>query len=268
MFGAQGCAAGRDLYLVDAGEAAKMTTPQHVANILVDIASKLLGDDDVVGLLHSASEHAVNLTGASAAAILLADSNRQLQYMVSTTQRAEILEGVMSGDDEGPYQKCFQTGAPIVAVHLKEGGSHWAKFGLRAAAVGYDAIHALPLRFRSEQVGALTLLYVQSESLNPQNARIVQALADILTISVLGRRRVQQAHDLNNQLEIALTSRVIIEQAKGAFAQRMGITVDEAFHLLRRYARHHQLRLAVLCEEIISTPALIKTIAAFAKPSK
>lgn len=244
-----------------------MATSEHVANTLVDIASKLL-DDNVVDLLHSAAEHAVNLTGASAAAILLADSDRRVQYTVSTTQRAEILEGVMSGADDGPFQKCFQTGAPVIAVRLKEGGSRWTKFGSSAAAVGYDAIHALPLRFRSEKLGVLTLLYVQGASLSPHNARMVQALADILAISILGRRRVQKAHELNNQLEGALTSRVIIEQAKGAFAQRMGISVDEAFHLLRGYARHHQLRLTAVCEEVISTPALMNTISAFAKPSK
>src|SRR5699024_637483 len=199
----------------------------------------------------------------SAAAILLADSDGMLRYMVSTTQKAEILEEVSSANDDDPCQQCFRTGNPVVAAGLKGSGSRWPKFRARAAARGYDAVHVLPLRFRNDRIGALKLLFARSESLPPGNAMLVQAVADILTISLLQNRTVQQAQALNNQLEGALTSRVLIEQAKGAFAHHKGISVDEAFDLLRKYARHHQLRLAGVCQDVINTPTLINTIAAF-----
>ena len=81
---------------------------------------------------------------------------------------------------------------------------------------------------------------------------MAQAFADIATIAILQHRAAREAQVVNEQLNRALNSRVVIEQAKGVLAEREDLDVQQAFEWLRRHARNHNLRLADLAGDVIA----------------
>jgi len=239
-----------------------MATPELVADALVDVASQLVNGYDTAEFLHSVAEHAVTLTGAKAAAILLADGAGELQYMAATTERAEILQDLAVHHEDGPCQESFRTGEPVLATDLREVRDRWPVFAPRAVSLGYEAVHVLPLRFREHNIGALKLFLARQAPLDSTQVRIVQALADIFAITVLQGRSLDQAQTVNAQLQGALASRILIEQAKGALAQRLGVCADEAFHILRDHSRRHRQPLTDLCSDVINGSEALTAVAA------
>ena len=239
-----------------------MVTPELVADTLVEVASQLANGYDTADFLHSVAEHAVTLTGAKAAAILLADAAGELRYMAATTERAEILQDLAEHHEDGPCQECFRTGEPVIATDLHEAGARWPVFAPRAVSLGYEAVHVLPLRFREHNIGTLKLFLPRQTPLDSTQVKIVQALADIFAITVLQGRNLDQAQTVNVQLQGALASRILIEQAKGALAQRLGVCADEAFLILRDHSRRHRQPLTDLCSDVINASGALAAVAA------
>ena len=108
------------------------------------------------------------------------------------------------------------------------------------------------MRLRSDRIGALNMFHTEPRALSGADLTSVQALADVATIGILHERSIHEAQLLTEQLQRALNSRVVIEQAKGAVAERLGVDVDEAFRRLRVYARAHNRRLG----DVAATTAL------------
>jgi hypothetical protein len=116
---------------------------------------------------------------------------------------------------------------------------------------GFAAVQALPMRLRQQVIGALNLFRAVPGDFDPLDVRVGQALADVATISLLHERSMRLSDALNEQLQTALNSRVVIEQAKGKLAERMGVDMDQAFSLLRDFARNRNLRLSDLAQAFI-----------------
>jgi ANTAR domain len=112
-------------------------------------------------------------------------------------------------------------------------------------------VQALPMRLREQVIGALNLFRVGPGGLAPADIRVGQALADVATISLLHERSMRLSDTLNEQLQTALNSWVIIEQAKGKLAERLGVDTDQAFSLLRDRARSSNRRLSDLAQAFI-----------------
>jgi AmiR/NasT family two-component response regulator len=116
-------------------------------------------------------------------------------------------------------------------------------------------VHAFPLRLRSEVIGALNVFGADAGGLDDADVPIVQALADVAAIGLLQERAIRRGEILTEQLQGALNTRVVIEQAKGAVAQAHGVSVDEAFRLIRGFARRHNRRLSEVAHTVVSDPA-------------
>ena len=106
-------------------------------------------------------------------------------------------------------------------------------------------------RLRGDVVGVLTLLHNAPHTLTDVDTRLGQALADAATIGLLHERAVRHAETVTEQLQGALNSRVIIEQAKGVLAAQADIGPDEAFTILRSHARSQELRLSELARAVV-----------------
>ena len=120
----------------------------------------------------------------------------------------------------------------------------WPRFAAAAQQAGFAAVQALPMRLRDQVIGALNLFRAVPGAFDPADIRIGQALADVATISLLHERSMRHSDTVNEQLQTALNSRVIIEQAKGKLAERLGLDMDRAFSVLRDHARTRNLRLS------------------------
>jgi len=235
--------------------------PERLADVFVEVADTLVDDFDLIEFLELVTTRGAELVGAGAAGLLLADHNGQLQFMAGTDEVTRLLELFQVQAREGPCLDCFTSGSPVVNADLSDTGEQWPLFAPRAVDVGFRSVHAIPLRLRGTVIGALNLFSADVGRLRSEDVHVVQALADVATIGLLQERAIHRGEVLAEQLQRALNSRVVIEQAKGAIAQLHGMSVDEAFALLRGYARSRQLRLGDVAQSVVSDPSGIGDLA-------
>ena len=227
---------------------------QLLIRAFVGLADTLVDDYDVIDLLDRLVGYSVELLSADAAGILLADSHGALRVVASSNEHTEWIELMQLQADQGPCVDCFRTGAPVSITDLDDTTSRWPR--LAAALAGqssYRSVHALPLRLRGEAIGAMNLFHDQPGALPATDLELGQALADVATIGILQERAIRRGEVLNEQLQTALNSRILIEQAKGVLAEHGNLTMVIAFDRLRSYARRHNLRLSAVAQQVIDT---------------
>src|SRR6478752_676977 len=192
-----------------------MIATEALAALFVEVADTLVVDFDIVDFLHMVTTRTADITRADAAGLVLADAHGRLQFMAASTESVKMLELFQLQAEEGPCRDCFRFGAPVINSDLS-----------RAAG-----------------------------RIEADDLKIIQALADVATIGLLQQRALAHSEILTEQLQGALNSRVTIEQAKGALARMRGISVDEAFTLMRDHSRRHHLRLTDLALAVVTDPA-------------
>ena len=217
----------------------------------VSLADTLVSDYDVIDLLHRLCSDSVRLLPVDAAGLLLSDQRGTLRVVSSSAEQAHLVELFQLQANEGPCLDCFRTSQQVVSTDLSR-EARWPRFVERARQAGYGAVHALPLRLRSETIGGLNLFGSTPGALPPHALRVGQALADVATIGILQERALRRQEVLAEQLQGALNSRVIIEQAKGMLAERGQIDLSQAFAVLRAHARTSQQRLSDLARDVVN----------------
>ncbi|WP_406507920.1 GAF and ANTAR domain-containing protein [Streptomyces sp. NBC_00212] len=223
-----------------------------LAKTFVELADTLVADFDLIDFLRLLTDRCVGMLGASAAGVLLADRDGELRVMAASDEQVRLLELFQLQNDEGPCLECFRTGTPVAVPDLRTETDRWPHFTEQAGRHGFGAVQALPMRLRDEVVGALNLFRTAPGPFEPVSTSIAQALADVATISLLQQRSVHRSTVLNEQLQTALNSRVLIEQAKGKLAERHSIDMEQAFTALRGYARSHNRRLSDLAHAFVT----------------
>ena len=224
---------------------------ERLGQVFVELADTLVDEFDPVEFLQTLTDRSVELLGADAAGLMLADQRGALQLMASTMERARDLEVFELQHREGPCVDCFATGRPVVNVDLTEAYERWPVFTPAAVEAGFRATYALPLRLRRQVVGAVNLFTAEPGRLDEAHVAIGQAMADVATIGLLHERNLREQTALSEQLQAALQSRVLIEQAKGVLAARTGTGVAEAFVVMRSFARHRGLPLTAVATGVI-----------------
>jgi transcriptional regulator with GAF, ATPase, and Fis domain len=219
---------------------------QLLSETFVELTDTMVADFDVVDFLHLVTDRSVQLLDVSAAGLLLADPRGELRVVAASSEAARLLELFQLQNQQGPCLDCFRAGQPVAAADLDAEAGRWPRFATAARRAGFTAVQALPLRLRDQVIGALNLFRAQPGVFDPADVRIGQALADVATISLLHERSMRQSDALNEQLQSALNSRVVIEQAKGKLAERLGLDMAQAFSLLRDYGRARNRRLSEL----------------------
>ena len=233
---------------------------ERLAEVFVEMADTLVDEFDVIEFLQTVTARTAELTDASAVGLLLADHHGQLQFMAASDEATRLLELFQLQHREGPCLDAFTTRAPVVNADLSQAAGRWPLFAPRAAGGGFRSVHALPLRLRSDVIGALNLFGSGTGTLTPADIQVVQALADVATIGLLQERAIRRAEVLAEQLQGALNSRVVIEQAKGALARIHDVDVDHAFERLRTYARRSNRKLVEIAHAVITDPATIPAL--------
>jgi GAF domain-containing protein len=227
--------------------------PEKLAQTFVELADSLVDDFDALDLLNVLVERCVDLLGVAAAGLLIADGQDQLRLAVSSSESARLLELYQIQNDEGPCLECYRTGTPVSVDSMEEAHARWPRFADAASREGFVGVLALPLRLRGHVIGALNLFDARDGILSdPTICPVAQSMADVATIAILQERIGKEREILNEQLESALTSRVVIEQAKGVLAARLDIEMEEAFERLRKRSRDDRRRLVVVAEEVVN----------------
>jgi GAF domain-containing protein len=216
------------------------------------LADTLVADYDVVDLLQMLVDSCHELLDASAAGILLADQDGLLELVASTSEASRLVEMMQLGADAGPCIESFRTGELVSVPDIGSVRTEWARFRDSALEQGFAAIYAIPLRLREETIGTLNLFRFSSGELNPQDLIAARAFGDVATIGILHERSLRESEIVREQLQNALSSRILIEQAKGIIAYVRNVSVDEAFTIIRDHARSSHSGIGALAAQIVN----------------
>jgi len=228
-----------------------MTREADVVRALVEMADTLVDDYDVIDLLTGLTDRCVSLLDVSAAGVMLASPAGSLELAASSSEAMRLLELFELQEQEGPCLDAFRTGEVVEHENLEAGTGRWPLFAAAALEAGFRSALAMPLRLRDVTLGALNLLSVTRVPIDEADLVVARAFADLATLSIVQHRASAEAQRLNEQLSAALSSRVVIEQAKGVLAERAGIDLAEAFVRLRAFARHNNLRLTEVAQAAV-----------------
>jgi GAF domain-containing protein len=232
-----------------------MIAVEKLAAVFVEVADTLVVDFDIVDFLQMVTARSADMTRAEAAGLVLANERNQLQFMAASQESVKLLELFQLQAEEGPCLDCFRYGTAVANADLARAAERWPRFAPEAVRAGYRAVHAFPLRHRNKVIGALNLFSTSEGRMDANDGKVIQALADVATIGLLQQRAIAHGEILTEQLQVALRSRVTIEQAKGALARMRGVSVDEAFTLMRTHARQNHLKLTDLAFTVIHDPS-------------
>ncbi len=225
---------------------------ERLVETFVELADTLTADFDVIDFLHVLVDRCVKLFDVDAAGLLLAAPDGKLQLIASSNDQVRVLELFQLQNDQGPCLDAFATGRTTSNADLANAGQRWPRFSAAATDAGFAAVDAIPMRLRNDVIGALNLFRVRPGSLPDQVLRTACALADVATIGLLQERSIRHQEIITEQLQRALNSRVLIEQAKGLIAERLHIDMDGAFAALRGYARGNNLKLSAVADAVIA----------------
>ncbi len=225
---------------------------RDVTRSFMALADSLVEDFDVVDLLTRLAVDCARVLDVAAAGVVLADAQGVMHVVAATSESSRSLELFQLQRDEGPCLDCYAGGQPVSVPDLAAETERWPQFTAAAHAGGFESAHALPLRLRDEVLGALGLFGAHAGALDEDDLALAQALAHVATIAILQHRAAASTGALTAQLQTALNSRVVLEQAKGVLAERGGLDMDEAFARLRDFARHHNRRLTDVAHAVVT----------------
>jgi GAF domain-containing protein len=232
------------------------------ATVFVELVDALVGDFDVIEVLTGLTSRCVELLDASAAGILLADGHGHLRVIGASNDQVALLELFQLQNEQGPCMDCYATGKVVIHSDL-ERGSPWPAFAAESVAAGLPSVCAVPLHLRNVVLGCLNLFMSAPVELSPADVALAQALADVASITIVQDQATREAAIREGNLQHALTSRIVIEQAKGMIAERSRVDMDAAFGVLRGFSRSNNLRLTEVAEDLVAgrlgVEAIIRT---------
>lgn len=223
----------------------------RLVEAFVTLADTLVVGYDLVDFLHALVSQCVPLFQASAAGIILTD-DEEFEVVASTDERSRLVEILQLRSGSGPCVESVVTGVAVSVPNIAASGPKWPRFRAGALDQGFASMFSVPMRLRVTTIGSLDLFWDGTGGLPAEDAPTVQALADVATIGILQERALRESDVARQQLQFALSSRLVIEQAKGVVAYTRQTSMADAFALIRRCARSNGLPLAEVAARIVS----------------
>ncbi|MGW2227275.1 ANTAR domain-containing response regulator [Streptomyces formicae] len=231
-----------------------MRPEQQLADVFVALAGSTEETPDVQGTLSVLAHHSPRVLGVRTAAVVFVPGGREPTHVVCADPEVHRLERAAVEWREGPAHDSPNHERRPSTVTLDDAATvrRWPHYAPRAVTIGYTRAAALPLRGHSGTTGALVLLSSEAEgAFAPGVLELGRSMAEFTAVTLERAREAERSRTLAGQLERALTSRVIIEQAKGVLANRRGLSMDDAFAVLRGYARSRRRQLNEVAREVV-----------------
>ena len=236
-----------------------------LSEAFVKLADTLTADFDVIELMHSLLEETIRIVPLQAGGLLIADENGDLRLVASTSESADFVEMMQLNAGLGPCLDCFKKGSPVAVADLERDGAAWLVFRDAALLRGYRSVFATPLRLRGRIIGTMNLFGTSVGELSSRDKAVAQALADVATIAIISDRNVSASEVIAAQLQRALSSRLLIEQAKGVLSVTGAMSLEEAFATMRAHSRNHNVPLrdvaAAVAERTLDLVSITKVAA-------
>lgn len=227
---------------------------RRLRDTFVELADTLVADYDIIEFLGSLTRRVIELLGVTDCGVLLADHRGALNVIAASSEQSRLLELFQLQNAQGPCLEAYSSGQAVLCESLGDASADkWPLFAPAARDAGFTAVYALPMRLRNEVIGAVNLYSDSAGRLTADEIELGQSLADVATIGILQERVVRRHDEAAGQLQTALNSRILIEQAKGVIAERTGVSVDEAFTALRQNARNTNTKLTDVAAAVVNT---------------
>ncbi|MDX8034044.1 GAF and ANTAR domain-containing protein [Lentzea sp. BCCO 10_0856] len=244
----------------------EQVSDQRVAQTFVELADTLVERFDSIEFLHVLAERCVELLAVDAAAILLADDQGALKLVATSSELVRPMEHLLLQSEDSPAAECFRSGQPVLCPELHAEPQRWPRFSAAATKLGFGAFDALPMRLREDVIGSLNLFRTSPGPLPEGSGALAQSFANVATISLLQVRSARHNQMLAEQLQVALASRVEIEQAKGVLTERLQIGVEDAFSLMRNYARNSGQLLSDVAQQVNARSPEVTALTRVSRP--
>jgi transcriptional regulator with GAF, ATPase, and Fis domain len=217
---------------------------------LVTLADTMVTGFDVVDLADRLVSSCLEFLPITSAGIMLDDQRGSLRVLASSSEETRLLELLELQNNEGPCLEAFSTGLLVAEADLAGAVQRWPAFTAAAGGQSILAAYALPMQLRDRTIGALNLFCTSDEGLDADDIQVAHMMTTMATLGILNHWSVRRTEVVAEQLQTALNSRIIIEQAKGVIAERSNVDMGRAFEMLRSAARSSQRPLSEVAEDV------------------
>ena len=206
---------------------------------------------DLEAALTELTESVTAVLGLSGAGVTMAEQGR-LRFVTAVSQASGELERNQEQQQAGPCRDAYDSGEVVRVRDVRAESARWPQFSATATSLAVAGVAGIPMRLADQVIGALNLYSPVPREWSDEDMAVARVLADVATSYVVNASKLRQQEQLSEQLQHALESRVVIEQAKGITAQQNSVTVDQAYELIRGHARSNNANLRVVAEAIVA----------------
>lgn len=246
------------------GSTEKVATDREsrLTDAFLSVVNSLADGFNLVDLHHTLITDGVRLLDVDAAVLFRSDAHDALQLVAASSGAIRELALLELHSEQGPCLDCFRSGTAVTVADLRYESARWPLFVAAATGAGFVSVHAVPMNLREHRLGALGLFATNPHTMSQEDLRIAQALAHVASVALVADR---DRSAVDEQLRGPLETRTVIEQAKGLLAQAGDLTMDEAFQVLRRFARDHNQRLEALARLLVARDLAAAAVIAHAR---
>jgi len=206
---------------------------------------------DLETALSELTESVTAVLGLSGSGVTMAEDGR-LRFVTAVSQASGELERNQEDKQAGPCRDAYDTGEVVRVSDVRQESARWPEFSAAASRLSVAGVAGIPMRLADEIIGALNLYSPEPREWSDEDIAVAGVLADVATSYVVNASKLRQQEQLSEQLQKALESRIIIEQAKGITATQHSVTIDQAYQRMRRHARNNNASLRVVAEAIVA----------------
>src|SRR5664280_2222956 len=207
---------------------------------------------DLEAALSELTESVTAVLGLSGSGVTMADQAGRMRFVTAVSQASGELERNQEEQQAGPCRDAYQSGEVVRVTDVREESTRWPEFSAIATRLAVAGVAGIPMRLDDQIIGALNLYSPEPRQWSDVDIAVARVLADVATSYVVNASKLRQQEQLSEQLQVALESRVVIEQAKGITAYKNAVTIDKAYQLMRRHARNNNASLRLVAEAIVA----------------
>lgn len=216
---------------------------------VAEFSKKLLTDYDSHEVLEELAEHLTNLLGLMGSGFSLGQDGK-LIAITAVPPHLAPLERRQEIDQRGPCVHAFTTGA-IVAVPDLSQETRWPEYSNLAAELGVRAVVGMPMTLEGQTVGSFNLFRATPGPWGENDLAAASVLLQLAAAFLINTSTLSKQTQMAEQLQRALDTRILLEQAKGVLAEAHSINVDQAFIQIRHYARDRNLKIRDVAHGVV-----------------
>jgi GAF domain-containing protein len=205
---------------------------------------------DVSEMCYELCDRTVEVLSAGGAGVSVVDDHGVLRFVTATSERMVEIERVQEESQQGPCVSAFASGQPIALSSIEE-QAPWHLYAATADKLGLEAVVGFPLIHDQQGLGALNVYSNDRREWSEEDLDVIAVFADMATAYLVRTNEIRVARELADQLQGALDSRIVIEQAKGILSGEYGITLDAAFEMLRAQSRNTNMNLSDIAAAVV-----------------